>query len=461
MERIAHDAHLQGLNEEGALGFGSLIEVLAQPDYLGDVALADEFLHYVDEKAGILVGQGGSERAGHPVTYTFPHRTFREYLAGCYLVSGRPSARKMRPYAEESDAWYLAAQLAGEELLYNRRSAPALLDLMYDLCTTSEPVTERDWRTALWSGQMAKLMGPAEIVKDEQPDGGRTFLERLTQRMVAIVREGRLTAPERADAGRILSVLGDPRPGVGVVNDVPDIVWCAVPAGEFWMGDDQGASNEQPAHRLHLPDFRLAKYPVTNAQYAAFVTATNREAPRTWPGNEPPAELMNHPVVDVTWHDAVAFCAWLSAELGETVRLPSEAAWEKAAKGHGKNRGYPWGDDEPDENRCNFDLTIGTTSSVGLYPAGQSPYACQDMSGNVWEWTMSLLGEDFMNPDFGYPYDPTDGREDLAAPDFVARVLRGGAYFNHQGLLRCASRYGWYLEDRYGNGGFRVCAPGL
>jgi formylglycine-generating enzyme required for sulfatase activity len=65
-----------------------------------------------------------------------------------------------------------------------------------------------------------------------------------------------------------------------------------------------------------------------------------------------------------------------------------------------------------------------------------------------------------MNPDFGYPYDPTDGREDLAAPDFVARVLRGGAYFNHQGLLRCASRYGWYLEDRYGNGGFRVCAPG-
>ena len=428
MERLAHDAHQQEVNEQGKLHFGGLVEVLSTPDYLGDLGLVGEFLTYVDEKAGVLVGEGGSEAAGRPPTYTFPHRTFQEYLAGCYLVGGRPSARRLRPYAEAGDFWYLAAQLAGEELLYNRRNETVLLDLMYDLCPAIEPTNERDWRTALWSGQTAKLIGPAEVAKDQEPGGGQAYLDRLTQRLVSIVDHGLLTPPERADAGRILSVLGDPRPGTGVVNGLPDIVWCDVPAGEFMMGDNRGDSDEQPAHKLTLSNFRLAKYPITNAQYAVFVEATNRSAPSQWEGNTPPVELANHPVVNVTWRDAIAFCAWLSEQLGETVRLPSEAEWEKAARGDQGSRRYPWGDDEPDEDRCNFDNNIGTTTSVGLFPAGNSPYHCCDMSGNVWEWTGSLWGKDFSSAEFGYPYDPTDGRENLDAPESVRRVLRGGAF---------------------------------
>ncbi len=176
------------------------------------------------------------------------------------------------------------------------------------------------------------------------------------------------------------------------------------------MGDDRGATNEQPAHKLELFDFRIAKYPVTNAQYAAFVAATGQEAPRFWQGNRPPAELMNHPVVYVTWHVAVAFCVWLSDELDEKIRLPSEAEWEKATKGDQDNRRYPWGDNEPDENRCNFAMNVGTTTTVGMYPMGISPYQCHDMSGNVWEWTSSLCGEkNPMDPEFGYPYDAGDG----------------------------------------------------
>ena len=304
----------------------------------------------------------------------------------------------------------------------------------------SEPTTERDWRTALWSGHMAKLVGPADVGTDEEPGGGSEYLERLTERMVRIVDGGLLTPLERADAGRILSVLGDPRPGVGIVDGVPDIVWCDVPGGEFWMGDDRGATDEQPAHKLVLPDFRMAKYPVTNAQYAAFVTATGRSASRHWQGKEPPVELMNHPVVNVTWHDAVAFCAWLSDQLGETIRLPSEAEWEKAAKGDQDNRRYPWGDDEPDENRCNFDMNVGTPTTVGMYPTGISPYQCHDLSGNVWEWTLSLWGEVLWTQNLVTLTISADGREDLSAPDSVRRVLRGGAFGNDQYRVRCAYR---------------------
>ena len=90
-------------------------------------------------------------------------------------------------------------------------------------------------------------------------------------------------------------------------------------------------------------------------------------APSHWQGAEPPAELMNHPVVCVTWHDAVAFCAWLSERPGEKIRLPSEAEWEKAAKGDQENRRYPWGDVEPDEHLCNFARNINTTTTVGMF----------------------------------------------------------------------------------------------
>lgn len=460
LERLAHDAHERERRQEGSLRFGTLIEVLSGPAYLNDLALAGEFLRYVDEKAGVLVGEGGSERAGQPVTYRFPHRTFQEYLAGCHLIGDRPSARALRPYAAEGDFWSLAAQLAGEELLYNRRQRGALLDVMYDLCPTSEPVNVRDWRTALWSAQMAKLIGAGEVAKDDEPGGGAEFLGHLTARLVSIVDRGLLTPPERADAGRILSLLGDPRPGVGVVDSVPDILWCAVPGGEFTMGADDITDDERPVHRLRLDRFRMAKYPVTNAQYAAFVAATGHAAPRHWQGGAPPAELANHPVVNVTWHDAMAFCVWLSKVSGEEVRLPSEAQWEKAAKGGQGNSRYPWGDEEPDESRCNFDDNIGGTTTVGMYSVGDSPYGCCDMSGNVWEWTRSLWGERFGDAEFGYPYDPADGRESIEAPDSVQRVLRGGAFFNLQLSVRCAFRYRNSPDLRLDNIGFRVLAPG-
>ena len=176
-------------------------------------------------------------------------------------------------------------------------------------------------------------------------------------------------------------------------------------------------------------------------------------------------------MVGISWYEAMAYCAWLTEQgwdkgkilTGEDVRLPTEAEWEKAARGPALNSGqaadgrlYPWGD-EWDETKCNTaESQFGETSPVGMYPAGAGAYGCLDMAGNVWEWTTSLWGEDLTKRSFKYPYDPTDGREDLEAGTDVLRVVRGGSWFTGWDFARCAVRYGDFPNDRYFNPGFRV-----
>ena len=119
--------------------------------------------------------------------------------------------------------------------------------------------------------------------------------------------------------------------------------------------------------------------------------------------------------------------------------MPTEAEWEKAARGT-EGQIFPW-DDEADPSKANYDETgIGMTNSVGAFPGGASPYGCEEMSGNVWEWTSSLWGKDFVKPDFKYPYDPQDGREDQSAGSEVFRVLRGGSFYFDERGVRCAFR---------------------
>ena len=154
--------------------------------------------------------------------------------------------------------------------------------------------------------------------------------------------------------------------------------------------------------------------------------------------------------MSVTWHDAVAYCQWLSQKTEKPYRLPSEAEWEKGARGN-DGRIYPWGN-QWDAKRCNSEEGgKGDTTPVGAYPQGASPYGLLDMAGNVWEWTLSVYK--------GYPYDPEDGREDLEAEGL--RVLRGGAFRYSRRLGRCASRVGIDPYRRYWHYGFRVVvSPG-
>jgi formylglycine-generating enzyme required for sulfatase activity len=152
-------------------------------------------------------------------------------------------------------------------------------------------------------------------------------------------------------------------------------------------------------------------------------------------------------VVNVSWDDALAYCRWLSQVSGQSITLPSEAQWEKAARGDKDKRAYPWGDTW-NKTKCNTaELGLGDTTPVGIFPEGASPYGCLDMAGNVWEWTRSAYHE--------YPYDPADGREDLNGTD-VLRVLRGGSWFIHGDGARVPGRGRYYPLYRDDTDGFRV-----
>jgi formylglycine-generating enzyme required for sulfatase activity len=222
------------------------------------------------------------------------------------------------------------------------------------------------------------------------------------------------------------------------------LVW--VLSGSFLMGSDkdqdsQAYDDELPQHEVDLPGYWIGRYPVTVAQFRVFVEESGYEVHKR--SLDDPAD---HPVRYVSWHDAIAYCRWLSGKTGLAVRLPSEAEWEKAARGT-DGWIYPWGDERPTDDLCNFGDGKRGTTPVGRYsPQGDSPYGCADMAGNVWEWTQSLHDS--------YPYDSVDGREDLEADG--PRVLRGGAFDLSTWDGRCAYRYGSYPYLRFRNYGVRV-----
>ncbi len=241
---------------------------------------------------------------------------------------------------------------------------------------------------------------------------------------------------------------------------IGNIEFVRVPAGKFVMGskDDNNLAfgDEKPQHTVEIPyDYWIAKFILTNEQNAQYLGKQNHPV-KDW------QKKKDHPVVNVSWDDAVAYCRWFNetyqGELKETgnliLRLPTEAEWEKAARGAYGNE-WPWGN-EFDQNKCNStEGKKGGTTPVGAYSAvgGDSPYGCADMAGNVWEWTHSLFVK--------YPYnDATDAREDEKSKN--SRVLRGGSFGSDRSDARCAYRYSYNPGFRNGDFGFRfVVSPSL
>jgi formylglycine-generating enzyme required for sulfatase activity len=473
VQTLAYETHRREQRGQAGLPRGEALTRLEAADLLENVGLAAAFLDYVDHRAGLLVGQGGE--LPQSMTYNFPHRTFQEYLAGCYLVAQRSMGCELRAHAAEGDFWGLAAQLGAEELFYNLRRDNEFLDLIYALGTEADPTTPAAQRAVLWAGTMATLVGPESIVRDTG-GGGAPFLKRLHTSLVQVMRS-ELPALERAEAGKALAHLGDPgfRQEAWWLPAEPLLGFVEIPAGPFVMGSDRqhdpdAFAYEEPQHEVSLPVYYIARYPTTVAQFQAFVQASGYR-----PGNAASLrDLANYPVWYVSWHEAMAYCDWLTEQLrrwpgtpeplatrlrqqGWRVLLPSEAEWEKAARSTDGRR-YPWGN-VSDSNRANYgDTHIGMTSTVGCFPGGASPYGVEEMSGNVLEWTRSLWQES------GYPY-PSDeaGRAQrvmLHTAQDASRVLRGGAFcYDDQGV-RCAYRGGGVARDVLGDIGCRVVLAG-
>jgi serine/threonine-protein kinase len=258
--------------------------------------------------------------------------------------------------------------------------------------------------------------------------------------------------PEKAESAKPAAAAAGPTivvPKPAILKPFPiAFEWITIPAGEFLMGSDkkkdkQALDNETPQHTLNLGEFRIARYPVTNAQYLEFVRTTKYKAPEHWKGGAIPTGKEQHPVVNVTWKDVQAFCQWAN------VRSPSEAEWEKAARGT-DGRIWPWGNDAPTKEHCNFGMNVGDTTPVGKYLKGASPYGVMDMAGNVWEWTGSLYKP--------YPYRADDGRENPEGDG--TRTLRGGSWGFDVDLVRCVFRNRHYPWLRNVGVGFRVVSPG-
>ena len=270
---------------------------------------------------------------------------------------------------------------------------------------------------------------------------------------------------------------------------VPEMV--EVPAGPFLMGStdqqiadliSQGAFGdwvemEKPQHTLSLPDYWIGKTPVTNAQFGPFVAGdgyTNqaywtaagwqwREAekvvkPGDWDYRQWYAALSYgaagaRPVVGVSWFEALAYCRWLSVQTGIEFRLPSEAEWEKAARGR-DGRIYPWGNTW-EAGRCNSEEAgIKYPTPVGKYPSGASPYGALDMAGNVWEWCATKWGKP-------YPYQLEDEWQPAYVEADQNRVVRGGSSWSSSAYVRGAYRGYYYPRDRLDDLGLRVASHSL
>ena len=476
-----------------------LKEIYASREAPDPEKAAEQLLSDVHDYASLLLERGPGE-------YGFIHLTLQEYLAAMAIT--QRGQREVRPVVDmlaahvRDDTWHEVALLTIAYIGIVQQRDEVATEIILELINKSlgEP------------GQASVLAG--EAVVDSWPGGVTAECKAIVTKVLqkTMADDAKTKPTLRAFAGQALAKLDDPRAGV---TQIDQIEFCFIPAGPFWMGegDDEHLNEYLDYH------YWVARYPVTHGQFLAFVKAGGYREQRFWTealsaevwdfsrkqvkGRTDeefrkgpyhfgePYNLPNHPVVGVTWYEALAFTHWLTEMLqgiipeGYEIRLPSEAEWEKGSRGGihippepifsdailkpaipslsenpEPRRLYPWLGDRPNPNLANYyDARIAATSAVGCFPGGASPYGIQDLAGNVWEWTRSLWGKDWEKPDIKYPYNPRDPEnnpEDLSAPKDVLRVLRGGSFDYSGKNLRCANRYRYDPDDRFKIIGFRV-----
>jgi formylglycine-generating enzyme required for sulfatase activity len=503
LERVAFTVHEQQQRtkdrDKGQAAISRLLLLEALREKLGgSLDAADTVLAYIQQRAGILVARDKE-------TYAFPHKTFQEYLAACHFIGKPDFFESVKAKLEEDVDWWREVFLLAA--IRSAQTTPHPLVTLIDTIVEEgreSNITPLDAVLVMLLSQALREARFPEMVKSQ--GGGSSGLYSRKLRLVqdrltaTIGADNTLNPKERAASGRELARLGDPRPEVMTIEGMR---FCYVPAGPFQMGSEN-YDKEKPRREIDIPyAYWIGRYPVTQAQFAAFTETGGYQTQRWWtsagwkfikkngrtaPSSyREPSSLPNHPVIGVTWYEAQAFVAWLTEKArdakwisrgGEFV-LPNEPEWEKAARGGRQipegppspvalatlgghppearlvanpdpGRQYPWGVDI-DPGCCNYDATkIGSTSTPGCFSTHASPYGVQEMAGNVWEWSRSTYRKE------GYSNDKDTWERREILTDDASRVLRGGSFFNSAFYARCASRYGYYPYDVNGSVGFRV-----
>jgi formylglycine-generating enzyme required for sulfatase activity len=488
LEEVAFKVHAENVGREGTADIGEDRLIRAFCPLLGkDRNKAAVVVDYIEKRAGLLIGQG--EKDGER-QFTFPHRTFQEFLAASFLAAQDDFAAQCAGLARAAPThWQVVLPLAAR-LAKAERGASAADELVggksiVEFCTRKKP-NSADWSSSLLAGMQLQEIGLGAINKSPRT---QAIAERVAGWLAASMPvhpdDGGAPNRQRAQAGDVLAALGDlrfdPERFHLPADEMLGFVRIAADP-EFRIGtrkaDAQRVAKiiggKVPDEEINdtltpAPEFLIARYPVTVAQFRAFVEATQYEIGAA----NALRDAESRPVRYVSWHEAIAYCNWLNEVIAKSpslagaeaaglvrqhqwrVALPSELEWEKASRGGLRDAVFSWGDDV-DPARANYDDSgIDDTSAVGCFPA--NAFGLYDMIGDVFEWTRSLWGAAWAKPDFGYPYHFDDGkREALDAATDIKRVVRGGSWYYARYVARCAYRFGLVPDNRSNGIGFRV-----
>lgn len=494
LEVVAYKTHIESVTESDSpsnISRALLLDELFEIGGQEDIAIA-KLLSFVSEQAGVLISPEAR-------VFQFAHRGFQEYLAASYIYR-LIQEEYLKPGAEDDylivrsliearpQLWREPCLLLGEVIVQRDRK-DRIWELIFSLLNDDRlpsqiPNDSARW----WSVWLAcRLSLDHEIFNIKTQKYIYTY-EKLKEWTRELLNRGEaLPTYERVEVATLLGFIKDERPGVGIKEKIPDIMWCSIPSGEFVIGTtpeqisfiqqqqwakDWTFTRETPSHIVELPTYEISRFPITQAQFQSFVDDEEdgyfqrkwwtkaglewiKEGGRPFPSdpNSPP----NLPCTNVSWYEAVAYCNWLSEKLRCKISLPSEAQWEKAAKGI-NGRIFPWGK-EFNKNFCNSSLSgLGKTVPVGCYKLADNPWGLdgpQDMSGNIWEWCTSIY-EIIDEKIFYYPYYSDDSRENMEVGNNCYRICRGGSFLNPPFLLRTAYRGRDRPHHRAKRVGFRV-----
>ena len=495
MARMGFAAHEQATPEATTprptdLTEGQVIALLAEEfrryDSAHRYALAQTVLDALAERNGLLLKHG-------PHRYSFPHRTFQEFLAGYHLKGQQRDYHKLCVERARQPQWHEALTLMVGYQVLEDRELERPLDLVSKLlgCGPLEQALGGELLAQI-GAERAASYDPAMLATD----GLWARTGAVLRRLVTTGHAPDVAAPLRARAGLALGQLcygdlgqrgrgvapthADPRLLDPATGDAPDgRYWCPVGAGTFWYGDDQKGKLTQMTLAY---TFRIARYPVTNAEFAAFIAAGGYERQEWWtdagwkflqPGghlyedqeqritlprywDDPNFNNPLQPVVGVSWYEAAAYSRWLTAQghvarwllPDDAIRLPTSLEWECAARGQDNQRRYPWGNDAPTPERANYDQTqIGTSTPIGCFPTGAAACGAEDLAGNVWEW-MATSNERPQQATPEKDFTPNEGV-----------LVSGSAFWREEAQLCCGSRIGYNPDVGDYSWSFRVIWP--